>query len=132
MIMEFNNEPDAADRALADALKSISPASVTIDPLAAAFAAGSRISRRRIRIWQSAAALSLALASAAWLRPQPPTDRSAPLAVRAEPILVSTTDQPISDESVFYLQRAVLQRGLEALPRIANPSPRPVNIEELY
>jgi len=130
--MEFKDQSDADDRAIISALKSVAPAATAIDPLAAAFAAGSRISRRRIRIWQSAAALSLALASAAWLRPQPSSDRATPLAIRTEPIVVGAVDQPISDESVFYLQRVVLQRGLEALPRLANPSSRPVNIEELY
>jgi hypothetical protein len=116
--MEENDKIEAA-------LRSLSPAAVRVDAVAAAYAAG----RGRARVWRAATVMSLMLCAAAWVRPhERVSDVSVATAGR-------TAEQPVerpSELSVICLQEAVLRDGMEGLPKPDVASTRAVNIQGLY
>jgi hypothetical protein len=66
--MSDEGQLNPAERELEMALRSLRPAPAQIDPVAAAFAAGCRVARTRLRLWQTAAAAAMiAAAGGAWL-----------------------------------------------------------------
>jgi len=133
--MEEFDPLNPAERELAAALKSLSPAAAAIDPVAAAFAAGQTAARRREHWWQGAAALSLALCGMAWLSPAVRSNHPATPGDHLIPIVASVPDQPLpamSQDSVICLRQAVLERGLDGLPHTHVPSSEPVNLHDMY
>lgn len=123
---------DPADRELESTLRSLAPTSRSVNPIAAAFAAGERAGYRSIRRWQSATALVLLLGIAAQWRPSrsaiDPSPRygSGTLAVNPS----SGPAQALSDQSVFMLQRSFGASGAEALPTIRLAPIRSLNAND--
>jgi len=107
-----------AQRELELALKSVTPTAARVDSAAAAFSAGRRSARRRARFWQSAAFVLLLAAAGSWLVPARhiadlPSDRSGLMVVDAHP---PSPVRPLSDQSLFILQAAVREKGVDGLP----------------
>ena len=106
-------------RELELALKSVVPAVARVDPVAAAFAAGRRSARPRVHFWQAAAVLALAIGIGSRFIPAgreaifDPSSVGPGLAIRHTP----PAAEPISDQSLLMLQRAVQKNGLDGLPR---------------
>jgi hypothetical protein len=115
---------------LAAALKSLSPVAAKIDPLAAAFEAGQKTGARRTHAWQMATAVSLALCAGAWVWPagEPPEKQAVAVVAHVEERPLG----PISQQSILYLQEAVLRRGMDGMPRPDVASAGEVNVRELY
>jgi hypothetical protein len=110
------------------ALKTLRPAAARLDPIAAAFDAGRASARRVLRAWQSATAAALLLAITAVLVP---TQRSTP--ATAEPSHAATLfiANP-APQSLFRLQQAVEQRGIDALPSNVPPSVTFIRANDVY
>jgi hypothetical protein len=133
--MESDNQLDPADQVLAAALKSVAPAAVSIDPVAAAFIAGRSNARKQNRLWQGTALLAVALCCAGWLKPPAQSDRPTTHDTGSNTAVVSATEQsigPISPLSALSLQRAVLEHGMAGLPPVEVSSNQPVNVQELF
>ena len=128
-----NDSINPADRELESTLRSLAPTSKGVNPIAAAFAAGERAGHRSVRRWQSATALMLLLGIASQWRPSHtalfhPSDSHGTLAVSPAR---SPAAQPLSDQSVFMLQRAFGEKGVEALPTIRLAPPRSLNADDI-
>jgi hypothetical protein len=131
------------DREFERAMRALSPARGgsgggvrAVDPIAAAFAAGQRSSRGALRIWQSATAAAVVVASGALLTStiSPSTSLHAPSNPNAL-VVVATSPAPTeshsessspapSEQSLIMLLQAVRDRGVDGLPvsRFAPPS----------
>lgn len=120
-----------AQRELEQAFRSAAPSAARLDPLAAAFTAGRRSTRRQLRTWQSATALALLVAITPHFLPT--TNHPAP---KSEPTLLtaSTTPPtpiaPVTDQSILVLQESVTQRGLDGLPPRRAPILRPLHAND--
>jgi len=99
---------------LAEQLKSLMPLASKADPIAAAFAAGRRSGKRQARIWQATSALTILFCGIIWIsRPVVPNSESQP-----QFMLTAESTIPLSDESELKMERAVLDRGIDALPPV--------------
>jgi hypothetical protein len=108
------SEPDKMNFELEQALKSLHPAPANVDPIAAAFTAGRRSTRRTLHAWQSATAAVLLLAAFPFLLPAHPPAPIVPPIPHSPQILVSNPNP--SPQSLFRLQQVVEQHGIDALP----------------
>jgi hypothetical protein len=137
------NDLTPADRELEAALKSLAPSRATrLDPVAAAFAAGSRSAQRQVRFWQSAAAAVVMIGVGSWLVPfghranvAPPP----PLVATSPPpaIAVATTAPPsppasLASQSLVTLQHAVYENGVDGLPQTQLPTVRDLRVTDLF
>lgn len=102
------NEPE---RELESVLRSLSPTSAGIDPIAAAFTAGRRSGARRLHAWQSAAAVLLLLVIGIRLMParhggaiEPTNSSTATVATEAP-----------APQSVEALETVIREKGVDAL-----------------
>jgi hypothetical protein len=132
----LENEPmNPADRELESTLRSLAPASKGVNPIAAAFAAGERAGHRSVRRWQSATALVLLLGIALQFRPGRSVHNVSP---RDSGGMVAVTHvqpspaQALSDQSVFMLQRAFGEKGVEALPTIRLAPHRSLTAADIF
>jgi hypothetical protein len=123
--MQEQDGLNPAERELESALKSVTPAAIGVDCVAAGFAAGARSMRREVRVWRSAAVLILALGAGSWLIPigrervaQPLERGSASVARATHP----QRSEPLSPQSVLALGAAVRKNGLDALPAAYLPA----------
>jgi hypothetical protein len=128
--MSHEDNLNPADREFEDALRSLSPTTTTrIDPIAAAFQAGARSTRRTTRIWQSLAAILLIGWLGASILPRSP--RSAPSVNFVEAVQPPVA-QPLSAQSVLALQETVRHHGIDALPRTAVPAIHEFDAKDLF
>jgi ferric-dicitrate binding protein FerR (iron transport regulator) len=129
--MQNIDDLDPNDRELAESLKQLSPVATTIDPLAAAFAAGARRARRQTRLWQSATALAVALCGLSWINaahhPTPGLRQPAAI-VEQNP---QPPDLPLPDQNVMVLQNAVLAHGLAGLPPAEHTAVKVLRVNDL-
>jgi hypothetical protein len=115
--MQEQNRLNPAQRELEEALASVAPIAARVDPIAAAFDAGRKSNRRQLHFWRAAAGIVLALGVASRLVPRghdsmlPAPDRSETTVVARE-----ATGTPLPQQSFLMLQRAVDEKGLDALP----------------
>ena len=125
-----NDGLNAADRELESALSFLTPVSARVDPVAAAFEAGSRATRRRVHVWQSATAAMLLFAVGGWLMPlsQPAHRSVAPTIVTATPEIVAAP----SPVNLVALERAIRDQGVDALPLTAFPSSDKLHSSDLF
>lgn len=125
----MSNQPEMtpAQREFEAALTRLRPVPCGADAMAAAFEAGRRSARAPLRIWRAVAAVLAIGLGASWFVPvsmvpsRPPALGS--VAVIPHPISVSPDSSPepaVGSESSPYaysnLRRAVLDRGVDALP----------------
>jgi hypothetical protein len=120
--MQEPNGLSPAQRELEAALRSLAPAPAHVDPLAAAFAAGQRSTRRQVRFWQGAATVIAVLGASLWLG-GPPRDSVIREHDPSRPMIAAPPPpRPLSDQSVASLQQAVRTHGLDGLPSVSLPS----------
>jgi hypothetical protein len=127
-----------ADLELEAALKSLPPAIATIDPMAAAFAAGQRSCRRQAQGWQAVAAMLFFVGLGLWfapaLRPSRPEMTGGVDSAVATRSSQRENDQPSrlpgTDQSLLMLRAAVAEHGLDALPRLILPATQPIWVGE--
>jgi hypothetical protein len=115
-------QPDdltAAQREVVRALQTIHATTVRLDPTAAAFIAGRQSARRRIRVWQSAAAAMLLLDIGSHLLPPAAAPTPAP---HVEMVVTTEPMRPLPSQSVLMLQDAVRKKGLAGLSVIELPT----------
>lgn len=113
---ELNND----ERELETALQSLRPAPVQFDPVTAALMAERRAARRRVRVWQAAAAVALVSAGGAWIALGPrgadrtPVNQKLPSSARR---LTSLTNRASEPPTVATYRRALAQStaALDAL-----------------
>lgn len=132
--MSEENRMNARAEEFEAALKLLAPRTARVDPVAAAFAAGNAMGRRQLRIWQSAAAVLLIAASAAWLVPdanrgvvRSPHGESSTLAVDR-----FIREQPPAEQSVLMLRRSIEEKGVDGLPAENVPAIRVVRASDLF
>jgi hypothetical protein len=115
--MQEHDELNPAEEEVVEALRSVAPRAVRIDPLAAAFAAGRQSAENQLVRWRALAATLLVAGSAAWLWPagEHGTDANRP-----QPTFASHfSDIRLSDthaQSLVALQHAVYRNGIQSLP----------------
>jgi hypothetical protein len=105
-----------------------------VDPVAAALAAGRRLGRRRIRLWQSAFVLALAIGSALHVAPmlhEAPVSSSTTSQPLAAGRPLNVPSRPIFDRSLLMLQRVVNERGLDGLPVFRRPAVQSIHGNEI-
>jgi len=130
--MQHEQDLTPAQRELERELRTLAARPGQIDAIAAAFAAGQRSQRRKVRVWRSAAGGCLLIAAASFLVPQTRTVRNVP-AVTNVPLVVETSPSPaphVSDQSLLILQQAISRRGVDALPESHLPSVRSIASNE--
>jgi hypothetical protein len=125
-----------ADRDLELALRTLSPSrsstATIVDPIAAAFAAGQRSSRRALRLWQSATAAAVVIAGGVLLT-SPSIRPAFPVVPSDSRVVVATSPPPIepsaapSDQSLIMLWQAVRERGVDRLP-VSRFAPSPTSV----
>jgi len=119
------------------ALKSIAPASAKLDPVGAAFVAGSKTARRKVHAWQSISAVLLLAGSAGWVVPVyrtaavHPTDAGSSVLV-AQHAPEPFTAQPPAEQSVVMLRRVVEEKGINALPPENLPDVQVIRASDLF
>ena len=130
MHYEVNLTP--AQRELERELRALTARPGQIDAIAAAFAAGQRSQRQKLRLWRSAAGLCLLAAASSFLVPPTRTTRSIPTIMNV-PIVVDTSPPPaphVSDQSLLILQQAISRHGVDALPESRLPNVRSMGSNE--
>ena len=136
---EENDDLTPADRELEAALKSLAPSRTTgIDPVAAAFAAGSRATRRQLHFWQATAAAVLLIAIGSWVIPlgrdgHRPSSviATAPLSMPPD-IAVATAQSPPPSHSLIMLEEAVRANGVDGLPATELPTVQNLRVSDLF
>jgi hypothetical protein len=115
--MQEHDELNPADEEVVEALRSVAPAAVRIDPLAAAFAAGRQSAENQLVRWRALAATLLVAGSAAWLLPAREYGADAN---RPQPTIASQiSDNRMPEthaQSLVSLQHAVYRYGIHSLP----------------
>ena len=131
------------ERELEAALAGLKPAGTGMDRDQVMFAAGRASIRRHNRIWQAiASSLAIVLLISIVSRPKPATIEIAPGSfVNHQPSLSPQQVQPVDQKRLdafrqyVRTRRAVLNRGIEALPpspvRRARPSEPPLTRESI-
>jgi hypothetical protein len=111
-----------AERELETALRSLAPAAVRLEAVAAAFEAGRRSVRRQVRLWQSAAAAMLLVVASVWLS-QAGHVRVALTEREPSTLLADSAraTQPRAEQSLFMLRQAVWEKGVDGLPAVQLP-----------
>ena len=115
--MSQQDELNPADQEVAEALRSLVPTAVQIDPVAAAFAAGRQSAQTQLVRWRAVAAALLVASSAAWLWPEGEPDTGAN---RLQPAV----DSRIADgrfldshsQCVVALQHSIYRNGVQSMP----------------
>ena len=124
----------SADREFEAALKSLAPSRASrIDPIAAAFSAGSRAVRRQIRYWQSAVAAVLIIAVGSWLIPFDRA-RRAPSTVTERAVIVASNPalpNAPARQSVVMLQHVMVEKGVDGLPATELPTVGNLSVSDL-
>ena len=127
-------QSDQPHQELELALRSLSPVVGRFDPISAAFSAGRRSARRQVVWWQSAAAILLVAAGVSWLVPakHPVIHRAESVQSVALNAPEAVTVPPLSDQSLFMLQNAVRDKGLDGLPASNLPEVQVVRAGDMF
>jgi hypothetical protein len=121
-----------ADRELEEALRSLSPTSARVDPITAAFAAGTKSAQRKTRVWQSLAAIVTVALIGSWLIPSPHHSMQEIQLVQM-PISNPPRVVPAMDaHTVMAMREAVRDRGISALPKTELPAIRPFDAKDMF
>ena len=122
--MQHEQDLTPAHRELERELRSLTARPGQIDAIAAAFDAGQRSQRRKLRRWRSAAGLFLLIAAGSFLLP-PPRTIQVPQTVTGVPLVVDTSVPPapqVCDQSLLILQQVISRRGVDSLPESRLPA----------
>jgi hypothetical protein len=109
--MQNQNELTPAERELEVVLKSLRPVESRIDPVAAALAAKRRASRRRVRLWQAAAAIGgfAVWMAAGWQAPGPINGGTG----SETTVEMAALDEPVEPPTELTYRRAMLRSAAE-------------------
>lgn len=146
--MDSENSLDGGTEELARQLQRLRPAGHSIDRDTLMFRAGQRSARRRLRAWQSVAALMIvAMAGLVWLnpgpRPAPPASvlasGTAPSSSASQPARGSDgvaangamPDGPSRRHDYLRLRTHVTLDGLDALPALRDAPASPETLESI-
>jgi hypothetical protein len=96
-----------------------------VDPVAAAFAAGRRSARGQVRVWRSAAVVMFLVGAGTRVVPLSGGGAGTSREAVAPTVVVRDRSpgmpaEPLSEQSLFVVQQAVVERGIDGLP-----APRP-------
>jgi hypothetical protein len=131
--MSHEDNLNPADREFEDALRSLSPKTARVDPIAAAFRAGERSARRTTRVWQSLAAIVVLALVGSWLIPSFDRPRTAPhFLVQLQSPDSAAVVPAVDAHSVLAMQEAIRDRGLSGLPRAEIPTVRAFDAEDMF
>jgi hypothetical protein len=114
-------------------LKLLSPAAGRVDAVTAAYIAGKRNSQRAINRWRGVAGLITVAAIAPWMVP-----KSRPVVVAPAEIAIFQTAptpeqvEPIPPGNIWQLRAAVLEKGLDGLPKTELPPAEPTHAFDIY
>jgi hypothetical protein len=129
--MSEHDELNPADQEVVDALRSLKPAAVRIEPVAAAFAAGRQSAQSQLVRWRALAATLLVAGTAAWLWP---AGDNWTRADSAEPSLTShVADSSFTDahaQSLVSLQFAMYRNGIQAMPATSIPRAGSIRVSD--
>jgi hypothetical protein len=120
--MSQNDELNPADEEVAEALRSLVPAAVRIDPVAAAFAAGRRSANGQLVRWRALAATLLVAGTAAWLWPAGEYRAGAH---RRQPTIAAQFSGSWSNahsQSLAALQHSLVRNGIQSMPTTNIPA----------
>jgi hypothetical protein len=119
-------------------LISLSPASVKIDAVKAAYLAGQQSCHRSLNRWRVIAAMVALAAIAPWMMPRSKPALVAPAQI-AQIAQVAISEPPviipipaISEGNIWQLRQAVLDKGLDGLPRIEIAPVKPIRAFGIY
>lgn len=128
--MQGQDELTPADRELESALGGLRPVGAGMDRGELMFRLGQASVRRRGRIWQGlAAVLAACLALSLIVRPAPreverivhvPIVQPDEPGEMHSPVLIARTASALPKDAYLKVRRRVLDRGLDALPAVAN------------
>jgi hypothetical protein len=142
--MPDQDEMTPADQDLEAALRDLAPAgagSSRIDPIAAAFDAGARSQRGRVRHWRIIAGLMLVIGVGSWLIPagsmRSPSrggGQSGSMAFVPQSVSESSKAAPLrlSDQSLLALEHVVRKQGVGGLRPARLPRVRPLERDEWF
>ena len=131
--MSHEDNLNPADREFEDALRSLSPKTARIDPVAAAFCAGERSARRTTRRWQAVAAVMVLALVSSWLIPSFDRATTSPhLVVQLQSPDSAAVVPAVDAHSVLAMQEAIRDRGLSGLPRAEIPTVRAFDAEDIF
>jgi hypothetical protein len=130
--MQEPNGLNDEQRELELALRSLPPATARIDPIAAAFTAGRKSSRRQLRLWRSAATLILLIAVGSRLITTARNSAVAPSDISDTTVAIHTPPAPPAPQSLQVLQETVREKGLDGLPSADIPSVQIISIGNLF
>ncbi len=131
--MSHEDNLNPADREFEDALRSLSPKTARIDPVAAAFCAGERSARRTTRRWQAVAAVMVLALVSSWLIPSFDRATTSPhLVVQLQSPDSAAVVPAVDAHSVLAMQEAIRDRGLSGLPRAEIPTVRAFDAEDMF
>lgn len=127
---DINAAPENADRELERALRTIAPAAARIDSISAAFNAGSRSNRRKLRAWQGISAATMLLAIAGWSLPIQQHGTSNHQQSSFVRVSQPSPASP-SPQSLWRLQQTVEEHGIDALPLTSIPPAKPMRPDQI-
>jgi hypothetical protein len=130
--MQEPNGLNDEQRELELALRSLSPAVANIDPIAAAFTAGRKSSRRQLRLWRSAATLMLLIAVASRLIPTGRNSAVVPSAITDTTVAIHTPPAPPAPQSLQVLQETIRDKGPDGLPSVDVPNVQIISVGNLF
>ena len=119
---------DPAERELEDALRTLSPASVRIEPVAAAFAAGRQSARRQTQLWRSIAAVASLIGVGVLLLQGRTNDRDT---FQQSAVVASQVATAAPAQSLVMLQHTVRHQGVDALPQTPIPVVRTIRVHDV-
>jgi hypothetical protein len=120
--MSEHDELNPVDQEVVEALRSLVPAAVRIDPVAAAFAAGRQSAQNQLVRWRALAATLLVACTAAWLWPAGDygADGNRPQPAIASQFSNSSWSDAHS-QSLAALQHSLVRNGIQSLPTTSIP-----------
>jgi hypothetical protein len=129
--MSEHDELSPVDQEVVEALRSLKPAAVRIDPVAAAYAAGRKAAKNQVLSWRAIAAVLLVAGTASWLVP---AGESQVPDVRSQPSLASAVpDVRVADahaQSLAALQYAMYRNGIRSMPATNIPPAGSIRVSD--
>ncbi len=129
--MSEHGELNPADNEVVQKLRSLAPAAVRIDPVAAAYAAGRNSAKNQVLHWRAIAAVLLVAGTASWFVP---AGESTVREVRSQSDFASAApgtnlaDAPA--QSLVALQRAMYRNGIQSMPATNIPRAGSIRVSD--
>jgi hypothetical protein len=129
--MSQHDELNPADNEVVETLRSLAPAQVRIDSVAAAYAAGRNSAKRQLLHWRAIAAVLLVTGTASWLLPagesmvreaRPPSN----FASAAPGVRVADAHA----QSLAALQYAMYRNGVQSMPVTSIPTAGSIRVSD--